>query len=1079
MQLDCKRQMKSKAMWVSDDVSGIIRGGLLVLAIPATVLLMGGNCIGHGYTEIAGCPEEDVPVGTSFTLTATVTDAEGNDITADATFTYEVIQGPQAIAITGQGNSRTIEILDDAPLGAVIIEIGETSGLAYLAVCEFNVIVVDGCTTDADCDDGDTCTMDACKFGGCENAPLNCRDGRVCTDDRCDPATGCVHENTCPGDAPACTFAGCVQCRSHSDCAGLPLTPFCVSGDCVECRTVEDCDLRCGEYCEDGICVEGDGCDDDFDCEDGLACSNNSCDFEGNCAIESLCPEATPFCTAIGCVACRTNEDCDVDEGEWCFEGLCGCDGCEDDADCNDGLFCNGIESCSGGECGLCMPGADPCVPFNCCGDDQAVCLEGDGAAVCECPPRACFEFTLGKDCLVGTSDDDTLGAPLEFDADSGTQMATLQTGDAAEGLAGLDVLDVTFSNNTGAATTVVPANLGGIEILNISDFGDDDSTLDGLNVSGVEEINSVNSTSTVFVNNLASAAALGLENTGEGIEAEFESKATNRPDDELIINLRGSNQGSYVEVETAANGFEAAVISSLTTNNIIEEIGQTASTTLVAVSFFGDMHVELRNTDPSVVDFDGSGMTGGGFTLGEGNGSARDPYDDFHFGTNSELNTIVGSPGPDVVIFGSTFDSNDASGSGESIDLGDGMDVFQASLGATVGGVLPVQNTEELVLNSNAGGGAQVNLTGVLGIMNVFVAEDGASHGLTLLNIGATSGAFPALSYRGDREQAAQIFDNVTYQAAGATGGGDTLTVNVANRGRALNASGTANEYTFATLIAPAMENLVLTVADGPLHITTGITASTLANATFTASGNLNAGTLATNGSDTLLSITASAVTGKFTVTSNDMDSGSSITTGAGDDTVTVGDSGSDSSVVTLGDGNDIYTTTDADSQDVINSGAGNDLVTAGGGNDVVTTGSGPDDVVYNQTAAGNRSDVSDFTTGTGGDRMVFDENDLGLAVGSIFAGAVGGVGAQDVLIITGSTYATDAAAAAAVAGASAVAAPGVIVYFNITDSTTNIIRVTNLDTGAGDTHIGTLSNITTAASHDTLTSANAATQP
>jgi hypothetical protein len=109
----------------------------------------------------------------------------------------------------------------------------------------------------------------------------------------------------------------------------------------------------------------------------------------------------------------------------------------------------------------------------------------------------------------------------------------------------------------------------------------------------------------------------------------------------------------------------------------------------------------------------------------------------------------------------------------------------------------------------------------------------------------------------------------------------------------------------------------------------------------------------------------------------------------------------------------------------------------------------------------------------------MVFDEGDLGLGAGSIYVGAVGGVGAEDVVIVTGSTYATDAAAAADVAAFSAVAAPGAIVYFNTTDSTTHIIRVTNLDTGAGDTHIGTLSNITTAASHDTLTSANAATQP
>jgi hypothetical protein len=1037
---------------------GITRSSLAKItglcALAAVPMVIGAACPPSVTVTLTGCPDEDVPAGSSFTVTAAAADGDGNDVTANATFTYEVTQGPQTITLTGQGNTRTVNIPADATQGATVLEVSADvpdvgTGSAE---CRFTIGEPAPCETAADCDDDDECTTDECGDDGCTNEAVDCDDSLDCTDDSCDSATGCVNEDNCP-DGQFCNadLNACAECAEDADC-----------DDSDACT-----DDTCGA---DGTCSST-----PTDCDDGLDCTDDSCAAATGCVNASNCPETTPICTAEGCVECETNADCDTAAGETCVEGVCEGGTCETDEDCSDGMFCNGEETCVDGAC---EPGEDPCADFT-CGDEDPICLEGDAAAVCECPPGAPLLFTLGTDNLLGTSDDDEFSAALEFNPGSGTQVATLQTGDAAEGLAGLDTMNATFSNNTGAGTTVVPTNLGGIEIFNISDFGDDDTTLNGLNVTGVEEINSVNSTNTVFVNNLVAPAALGLENTGEGIEAEFEAGATLGPDSELIVNLNGSNEGSYIEVETATNGFESVTINSLTTNNIIEEIEQVASTTLAAANFFGDMHVELRNTDPSVVAFDGSGMTGGGFTLGEGNGSATDPYDDFHFGTNSDVNTIIGSPGPDAVIFGATFDSNDASGSGETIDLGDGTDLFQASLGSTVGGVLPVHNTEELVLNSTAGGGAQVNLTGVTGIMNVFVSEDGASHGLTLLNIGATSGAFPALNYRGDGEQAAQIFDNVTYQAAGATGGGDTLTVNVTNRGEALNASGTANEYSFATLMAPAMENVVMTVADGPLLIIGGITASTLANATFTASSNLNVGDLSTNGSDTLLSITASAVTGNFTVSSDDMGSGSSITTGVGNDTVTIGDSGSDSSVVTLGDGNDIYTSDDADSQDVINSGAGNDVVTAGGGNNVVTTGSGPDDTVYNQTMAGNRSDVSDFTTGTGGDRMVFDEGDLGLATGSIYVGAVGGVGAEDVLIITGSTYVDDAAAAAAVAGVSANANPGVIVYFNTTDSTTHIVRVSNLDTGAGDAYIGTLSNITTAASHDTLTSANAATQP
>src|SRR5204862_4402894 len=47
------------------------------------------------------------------------------------------------------------------------------------------------CTADAQCDDANACTVDACDHGACTHSPVPCDDGDACTVDTCDPAAGC------------------------------------------------------------------------------------------------------------------------------------------------------------------------------------------------------------------------------------------------------------------------------------------------------------------------------------------------------------------------------------------------------------------------------------------------------------------------------------------------------------------------------------------------------------------------------------------------------------------------------------------------------------------------------------------------------------------------------------------------------------------------------------------------------------------------------------------------------------------------------------------------------------------------
>jgi len=99
------------------------------------------------------------------------------------------------------------------------------------------------CAANADCDDGDACSIDTCvagqcaskprdcavadrclagfcdaATGACATAPVSCSDGNVCTDDSCDPAIGCVSLPT--ASPPQAKETSCND-GADNDCDGL------------------------------------------------------------------------------------------------------------------------------------------------------------------------------------------------------------------------------------------------------------------------------------------------------------------------------------------------------------------------------------------------------------------------------------------------------------------------------------------------------------------------------------------------------------------------------------------------------------------------------------------------------------------------------------------------------------------------------------------------------------------------------------------------------------------------------------------------------------------------------------------
>jgi hypothetical protein len=282
-----------------------------------------------------------------------------------------------------------------------------------------------GCLHEAaegQCNDGNECsTGDHCEQGTCVSTGLeNCDDGNVCTDDSCSPTEGCMHTlNMAPcDDGSVCTTSD-----------------KCNLGACVGSGTLA-CDD--GNVCTDDSCDAGVGCEHVYnqaDCDDGNLCTGEDKCTAGWClgATAIKCDDSN-ICTddeclpKQGCVytnnegACNDGDLCTA--GDICTQGICLAG---QNVNCDDGLFCNGLESCnalSGCTTGLAPVLADAfdctidhCdeeldqivhVPVHALCDDDKFC---NGSEVCnvqlDCQPGAPPVQDDNDPCTVDGCDED------------------------------------------------------------------------------------------------------------------------------------------------------------------------------------------------------------------------------------------------------------------------------------------------------------------------------------------------------------------------------------------------------------------------------------------------------------------------------------------------------------------------------------------------------------------------------------------------------------------------------------------------------------------------------------------------
>ncbi len=223
--------------------------------------------------------------------------------------------------------------------------------------------------TPPNCADSVACTTDSCNEAtdSCDHTPNNaaCSDGLFCNGSEvCNVTLGC-QAGTAPNcaDSVACTTDSCNE--ATDSCDHVPNNAACDDGQF--CNGAETCNVTLGcqagsDPCPGQACDEGTdtcvACLTNADCADGLFCNGVEVCNAGNCQAG----------TAVNCddgIACT---------GDSCNEGTDSCDHAPNNALCNDGLFCNGVETCNVST--GCVAGTDPCGGAG-CDEGTDTCLGG------------------------------------------------------------------------------------------------------------------------------------------------------------------------------------------------------------------------------------------------------------------------------------------------------------------------------------------------------------------------------------------------------------------------------------------------------------------------------------------------------------------------------------------------------------------------------------------------------------------------------------------------------------------------------------------------------------------------------
>ncbi len=719
-----------------------------------------------------------------------------------------------------------------------------------------NTAIEGCCNDDADCDDGDACTDDTCVDSACVNTERDCDDGDACTTDTCDDVTGCANTP--------------IEC---------PVDQECVDGACVGIACTVDGDCDDGDACTENTCADGFCATTDTDCDDGDACTTDTCD------------------AATGCV----NTPIECPDGQSCVNGAC-VDACVDDADCDDGLFCNGAEVCVDNAC---VAGTDPCGGLDC--DETTDSCDAET-----------FQLTLGQDGpagFIGGAGDDIFNAPLIFNAPNGQNLPSLQSQDNLAGGGGTDILNATV--NFTAATTLAPT-ISGIEIFNFTDFGSGAATtVNGTNISGVTDINIVSSISdtAMIFNNLGSLADAGIANSGVGLSLSFLSAATSGSTDAMTLTLSNMSAGEFAVTTGNTNGVETLNIVSAGSANTLTTLTQTTGTTMSTLNVSGTQNLTITNALPNTITTIDASEFAGNFSASAGTGAVA----------------FTGGSGDDTAIFGANYTTAD------TIDGGEGANTLSITTGVAAPATAQsnVTNIQALTISDAHTTAPVLSRWGTIDTLNLPLGSNGGSATVSsgsTVNFGAraanndSAGAFTAIiSGSGTTDVLNLVYNDSD------TAGAVTLTgVETANLMSNIDLDGSAADGDANTFAAFTMPDA------------TGVTLNISGTEAVTFGGAVTARTI--NATDFAHNVTMTLNASNATTTSTVATGGALITGGTGDD-VLVGSISGDT--INSGAGNN-----------AVQPGRGIDTVAFGSGRNILDL----EDLSTANAVAANRVVVSGF---------------------------------------------------------------------------------------------------------------------
>jgi len=292
----------------------------------------------------------------------------------------------------GEDTDAEVDVLEEDGDGDLTVDDGTVDDGAI-----DDGMIDDGAIDDGMADEGTVEDLDAAADDGAEGDPAEDEEGEgdvveedIAADDGEGGCTGCIIAGACFEDGTPAPGNICLVC---------------------------DADRDTGAWSDN----DGASCNDDVFCNGADTCLGGACTVHASdpCADDGLFCTGTESCDETGNVCSSSGDPCpgpdgDDDCSETCDETANGCTANDmNDAACDDGTYCNGIDACQGGDCSTHL--GSPCPGPDGDSDCSETCDETSNGCTANDPnASACSDglYCNGDDTCQGGDCSTHLGSP-------------------------------------------------------------------------------------------------------------------------------------------------------------------------------------------------------------------------------------------------------------------------------------------------------------------------------------------------------------------------------------------------------------------------------------------------------------------------------------------------------------------------------------------------------------------------------------------------------------------------------------------------------------------------------------------